>query len=57
LSANAAALFGIEPPPARCEPADQSRFRTNRTYGPVARRDVAATFAREHPWITAHVQS
>jgi hypothetical protein len=56
LSANAAALFAIEPPRARCEPADQSGFRTNRTYGPVTRRDVATTFAREHPWITADVR-
>ena len=26
---------------------------SNRTYGPVARRDVVATFLREHPWIAA----
>jgi predicted TIM-barrel fold metal-dependent hydrolase len=56
LSSNAAALFGIEPPAARCEPADQAGFRTNRTYGPVSRRDVAATFVREHPWTAAHLQ-
>lgn len=57
LSANAAELFGIDPPAARCPPADQAAFRSNRTFGPVSRRDVAATFAREHPWIAAHVQS
>jgi predicted TIM-barrel fold metal-dependent hydrolase len=57
LSGNAAALFGVEPPPAQCEPADQAGFRSNRTYGPVSRRDVAATFAREHPWIAAHLRA
>jgi hypothetical protein len=54
LSTNAATLLGIDPPPALCEPEDRSGIRTNRTYGPVSRRDVAATFAREHPWIAAH---
>ncbi|MBA2325042.1 MAG: amidohydrolase family protein [Actinobacteria bacterium] len=52
LSANAAALFGIAPPPAGCPAAndDGAGLRSNRTYGPVARRDVEATFTREHPW-------
>jgi len=50
LSANAAALFGIDPPVTPCSADDDSAFRSNRTYGPVSRRDVAATFLREHPW-------
>lgn len=52
LSANAAALFDIEVPQGRCEAGtDVAGFRSNRTHGPVARRDVAVTFLREHPWI------
>ena len=53
---NAATLFGIDPPAARCEPAGEAGIGSNRTYGPVSRRDVAATFAREHPWIAGHVR-
>ena len=33
-------------PPSRPDCAD-----ANRTHGPVSRRDVAATFVREHPWL------
>jgi hypothetical protein len=55
MAANAAELFGITVPEPICEPAaGRSGGRLpNRTYGPVARRDVVATFLREHPWIAA----
>ena len=55
MAANAAELFGITVPEPICEPAAAlSGVRLpNRTYGPVARRDVVATFLREHPWIAA----
>ncbi len=56
MSMNAATLFGIDPPAALCEPTGDAGIGSNRTYGPVSRRDVAATFAREHPWIAAHVR-
>jgi predicted TIM-barrel fold metal-dependent hydrolase len=51
LSANAADLFGIELPAGSCTDGDSAL--ANRTLGPVARRDVVATFLREHPWIAA----
>ena len=52
LGQNAIALFAIEPPAGACQPAEPEGFaRSNRTYGPVSRRDVMATFLREHPWI------
>ena len=59
MAANAAELFGITVPEPACEPAalGASMGRSNRTYGPVARRDVVATFLREHPWIAAAAQS
>ncbi len=55
MSANAAELFGITVPAPACEPgARASGFgASNRTLGPVARRDVVTTFLREHPWIAA----
>ena len=55
MAANAAELFGITVPEPVCEPvAGSAGIRpSNRTYGPVARRDVVATFLREHPWIAA----
>ena len=49
LGANAVELFGIVPPTSPCPPAAGLRT-TNRTFGPVSRRDVVATFLREHPW-------
>jgi predicted TIM-barrel fold metal-dependent hydrolase len=51
LSTNAAELFGIDPPPNSCAAPEASGVAANRTLGPVARRDVVATFLREHPWI------
>ena len=55
MAANAAELFGITVPEPVCEPAAalSGAGVPNRTYGPVARRDVVATFLREHPWIAA----
>ena len=51
LGQNAIELFGITPPPGTCAPAEPQGFATpNRTNGPVTRRDVLATFWREHPW-------
>jgi predicted TIM-barrel fold metal-dependent hydrolase len=54
LGQNAVELFGISPPAGGCAtPAEQSLRRpTNRTLGPVSRRDVVTTFLREHPWMT-----
>ncbi len=49
LGHNAIDLFGIVPPPATCATAE-SQGVSNRTFGPVSRRDVMATFWREHPW-------
>jgi uncharacterized protein len=52
LGQNAIELFGIAPPATRCQPSEPARLRaTNRTFGPVSRRDIAATFVREHPWL------
>src|SRR5690606_25710363 len=56
LSANAAELFAIDVPAGRCEPATNGWAATNRTFGPVSRRDVTATFVREHPWVAPHVR-
>ena len=55
LGANAIELFGIAPPAGGCAtPAEQAARRpTNRTLGPVSRRDIVATFLREHPWMVA----
>ena len=52
LGANAVELFGITPPATTCAPAEPAGLRgANRTHGPVSRRDIAATFLREHPWL------
>lgn len=53
LGQNAIELFGITPPATGCAtPAEQAARRpTNRTLGPVSRRDIVATFLREHPWM------
>jgi uncharacterized protein len=55
LGANAVELFGITPPAGGCAtPAEQAARRpTNRPLGPVSRRDIVATFLREHPWMVA----
>ena len=55
MSRNAAELFAIDVPPANCAAgeAPESWRHGNATHGPVARRDVVATFLREHPWIAA----
>jgi hypothetical protein len=47
LGQNAIELFGITPPTTVCQPVVGLH---NRTLGPVSRRDIAATFMREHPW-------
>ncbi len=57
---NAARLYGVDPAAAPCR-FDRSELQTVReelaeagrpdvALGPVTRREVAATFAREHPW-------
>jgi uncharacterized protein len=57
LGLNAARLFGITSPiTAKCSPVEQAAMRhddpaANATLGPVSRRDVFATFVREHPWV------
>ena len=58
LGANAARLYGVDPltVPCRFEPAERSSLRQgseldHRTYGPVRRRDIIATFLEEHPWV------
>jgi predicted TIM-barrel fold metal-dependent hydrolase len=53
LAANAAELFGIGLPAPTCAAGAEGAGVANRTFGPVARRDVVATFLREHPWIAA----
>jgi predicted TIM-barrel fold metal-dependent hydrolase len=53
LGANAVELFAITPPAGDCRDADEPPSawrRPNRTFGPVSRRDIVTTFAREHPW-------
>ncbi len=52
LGHNAIELFGIRPPATPCPPAEPSGLRaTNRTYGPVSRRDIVTTFVNGHPWV------
>lgn len=53
LSHNAAALYGIDVPDQACDPAGEAAWRSpaNATFGPIARRDIASTFLREHPWM------
>lgn len=54
LGANAVELFGIIPPESACPPTEPVGLtRADRTLGPVSRRDIVATFAREHPWTVA----
>jgi predicted TIM-barrel fold metal-dependent hydrolase len=55
LGGNAIELLRITPPTGGCAtPAEQAARRpTNRTLGPVSRRDIVATFLREHPWMVA----
>jgi predicted TIM-barrel fold metal-dependent hydrolase len=55
LGHNAIQLLGITPPATGCAtPAEQAARRpTNRTLGPRSRRDIIATFAREHPWMVS----
>jgi hypothetical protein len=50
LGQNAVDLFGIVPPATVCAP-DGELPGANRTLGPVSRRDILATFLREHPWM------
>ena len=56
LGANAIELFGIVAA-GGAVPAGRGAGRgprgANRTLGPVSRRDVVATFHREHPWIAS----
>jgi hypothetical protein len=57
LGLNAARVFGIaDPVTQRCTPAEQGFARAesrrpNALFGPVSRRDVLATFVRDHPWV------
>ena len=53
LAGNAAELYGLTVPAATCRDDSDGWRRDNRTLGPVRRRDVVATFLREHPWISA----
>ena len=48
LGANAVDLFGIVAPTSPCPPVE-GFARANRTFGPVSRRDVAATFLPRTP--------
>jgi hypothetical protein len=57
LGLNAARVFGISNPVTqKCSPAEQGFARAesrqaNALLGPVSRRDVLATFVRDHPWV------
>ena len=57
LGLNALRVFGIEQPvTTTCTPAAQGFARAedplaNRLLGPVSRRDILATFVRDHPWV------
>ncbi len=53
LARNAAELYGIEVPATTCATGAAGWRHGNVTHGPVRRRDVVATFLREHPWIAA----
>ena len=54
LGGNAIELFGITPPTTPCPATEPAGLRaTNRTHGPVSRRDIVATFVHEHPWVRA----
>ena len=54
LWGNAADLYRIDVTPAACAPVEDPGFRSNRTFGPVSRRDIVTTFLHDHPWITKH---
>jgi uncharacterized protein len=51
LGRNAIDLFGITPPATPCTAEPLGLRGTNRTLGPVSRRDIARTFVAEHPWM------
>ena len=51
LAGNAAELYGLTVPGSTCSDDGDGDARDNRTLGPMRRRDVVATFLREHPWI------
>ena len=53
LGRNAIDLFGITPPTTPCATEPLGFRGTNRTLGPVSRRDIARTFIAEHPWMSA----
>ena len=50
LGRNAIDLFGITPPTTSCSTEPLGLRATNRTLGPVSRRDIARAFITEHPW-------
>jgi hypothetical protein len=63
LGGNAARLYGVDPAEAACafshdelvtarQELALAGIGSNRTLGPVTPEDVAATFARDHPWTT-----
>jgi len=60
LGENAIELFGIDAPTTPCSPSETAGIRAglatpNRLHGPRSRRDVLATFWREHPWTAGDV--
>ncbi|MDQ3311337.1 MAG: amidohydrolase [Actinomycetota bacterium] len=60
LGENAIELFGIDAPTTPCTPSETAGIRAglatpNRVHGPQSRRDVLATFWREHPWAAGDV--
>jgi uncharacterized protein len=52
LGRNAIDLFGITPPTTACTTEPLGLRATNRTLGPVSRRDIVRTFIAEHPWMS-----
>ena len=62
LGLNALRVFGIEQPvTTTCTPAAQGFARAedplaNRLLGPVSRRDILATFVRDHPWVSVRFE-
>ena len=50
LGRNAIDLFGITVPTTSCTTEPAGFRATNRTLGPVSRRDVPRAFLAEHPW-------
>ena len=51
LGRNAIDLFGIAAPTTTCQVEPAGLRGTNRTLGPVSRRDIVRTFVAEHPWM------